>query len=99
MGAHFLFRCAACDYQADISGGNDIGMACATSTVLCRDCKELHDVVTTQEPWLAMEPTWNPTNLRCPKSDTHTVELWEHPGPCPRCGAEMVRGEITVLWD
>ncbi len=99
MGAHFLFECASCGYRAEISGRNDVGMTSATSTVLCRDCKELFDVVTTEQPWLAMEPTWTPKNLRCPKSETHTVALWEDPGPCPRCGAEMVRREMTVLWD
>lgn len=99
MGAHFLFECASCSYQADISGGNDVGMASATSTVLCKDCKELYDVVTTHEPWLAIKPTWKPTNLRCPKSETHEVALWEHSGLCPRCGAELVQGEVTVLWD
>ncbi len=99
MGAHFIFICNSCGYEADISGGNDIGMASASSTVLCEDCQELYDMVTTREPWLAVERAWNPTSLLCAKSETHGVVLWEHPGSCPRCGAEMIRDTATALWD
>lgn len=48
MGAHFLFMCASCSYEADVSEGNDIGMASATSTVLCEDYQELYEVAATR---------------------------------------------------
>jgi hypothetical protein len=49
----YFFR--KCSYEAFVSGGNDVAMAAATSTVKCYDCKEIKDVMTTEEPWLAMD--------------------------------------------
>ena len=55
MGTRYRYFCRKCAYETFVSGGNDVGMAAATSTVRCYDCKEIKDVVTTEEPWLAME--------------------------------------------
>lgn len=99
MGQHYEFECLTCSYKVTMSGGNDVGMACATSTILCEKCKELYDVETTDEPWLAMKPDWEPKNLRCPKSKRHQVRLWKHPGECPKCGSTLIRGKLVMLWD
>ena len=55
MGTWNRYFCKECPYEAFVSGGNDVGMAAATSTVRCYDCQEIKDVVTTEEPWLAMD--------------------------------------------
>ncbi len=99
MGSWLEFTCESCGYNKIVSGGNDVGWAVATTTILCADCKELYDVVTTEEPWLAMRPGWKNPEVRCEKSDEHTVREWKAEGPCPRCGTQLVRGENFALWD
>lgn len=47
----------------------------------------------------APRPAWLPERVRCAIDRRHKATLWEHPGPCPRCGMTLARGEITVLWD
>ena len=54
MGQHFQFRCDGCGYEAEASGGPDVGMAVATQTIACAKCKELVDVVTSK--WKAGGP-------------------------------------------
>jgi hypothetical protein len=46
MGRAFRFHCTQCQYHADISGGADNGLNCDVQTILCRECRELHDVFT-----------------------------------------------------
>ena len=55
MGTRYRYFCRKCLYEAFVSGGNDVGMTAATSTVRCYDCKEIKDVVAIEEPWLAMD--------------------------------------------
>jgi hypothetical protein len=40
-----------------------------------------------------------PTPIRCGLDASHEASLWSHPGPCPRCGAILIPGEITMFWD
>ncbi len=35
-------------YQAEVSGGQGAGMAQLTVTIVCEDCQELYDVVTSE---------------------------------------------------
>ena len=46
MGRTYLFQCPHCGYAAKVSGGADKGFRFTNQTVLCLDCKQLHDVVT-----------------------------------------------------
>ena len=45
MGRTYLFECGKCGYRAKVSGGGDRGFHVAVQTVLCSDCRELHDAV------------------------------------------------------
>ena len=47
MGTWDRYFCRKCPYEAFVSGGDDVGMAAATSTVRCYDCQEIKDVVAT----------------------------------------------------
>ena len=29
----------------------------------------------------------------------HRVCKWKHPGPCPKCGQELIRGKLVMNWD
>ena len=46
MGRTYLFECPNCGYHAKVAGGADQGFRFAIQTVLCSDCKQLHDAVT-----------------------------------------------------
>ncbi len=98
MGHRYEFTCAGCGYTPAISGGPDFGGACRTVTIVCDTCKELYDEMVSGEPWDTDPVTEMPA---CPNATVaaHAVRLWEHPGACPKCGAEMARGEIVVCWD
>jgi hypothetical protein len=99
MGANYLFTCKSCDYSVEVSGGPDIGMHVATRTISCRECQNLYDVVVSENAWEQDESKQNRKRPKCPKSKKHSVSLWEHPGPCPKCGEIMEMGEMSLLWD
>ena len=46
MGRSYWFECAKCGYRARVSGRADEGLSFVVQTILCRDCRELYDVVT-----------------------------------------------------
>lgn len=114
MGAKFQFRCLKCGHEELVSGGDDVGMACATTTVCCEDCEALFDVVISVSPEdeSARVPD---SQLVCPGyppddvdeetekdfiNPNHRVHRWSHPGACPQCGELMRRGDApVVLWD
>ena len=105
MGCDFEFRCPACGYEAEVSGGPDCGMACATETILCKTCGEIRDVVT-HSPDLGNFPPRESEDgsstaapLRCPEGQAHDVVRWSRQWPCPKCGESMKQGDPTVLWD
>jgi len=45
MGRTYLFECPKCTYRAKVAGGADRGVYFAAQTLLCHECKELHDAV------------------------------------------------------
>src|SRR5271157_5857817 len=46
MGRSYWFECPKCSYRVKVSGRPDRGLHLFVETVHCRDCRELHDVVT-----------------------------------------------------
>ena len=97
MGALYHFRCESCGYEAEVSGREDCGMASSTTTILCENYQELYDVETISDP-ITRKPE-HEIPVRCPVSSAHTWRLWQHPGPCPQCGAAMTRTKQTLIWD
>lgn len=95
MGSLYQFMCDDCGYETEVSGGDDLGMACAVTTILCDGCKALYNATTSKEPW-DKESFRDPV---CPKRKSHQVRRWKHPDVCPKCGRAMIRGEATVDWD
>jgi hypothetical protein len=45
MGRSYLYECPKCSYRTHVSGGADHGQRFHVQTVLCRDCRKLHDAV------------------------------------------------------
>ena len=97
MGTCYQFTCS-CGFQAEVSGGFDVGMIAATQTVACRNCGTLEDVHVGDAPTTSSEDVAK-MSLHCPKSRRHQITQWNHPGPCPRCGETMTRGSMTMMWD
>jgi hypothetical protein len=98
MGTLYDFHCESCGYETQVSGGEDCGMAQATTTILCADCKQLYDVPISHDAMTRNPGREVPTG--CPGSSSHRWRLWKHPGPCPRCGATLKRSsETLVIWD
>ena len=99
MGMLLDWTCSRCGYAAEVSGGDDVGMAVATTTIVCRGCRNLYDVVTSREPWLEKPADWE-ARLRSPtRIRWHVVEPWTGPGACPRCGATIEPGRVVAMWD
>jgi hypothetical protein len=40
---------------------------------------------------------WIALAKRCPADPSHIIQDWNHPGPCPRCGAFMNRMSAPLL--
>lgn len=99
MGQSLGLTCAGCGYTVETSGGNDVGMACATTTIVCVDCQAIYDVVISEEPWRVMDGEPGEIAIVCPKRKRHTVRPWTHPGACPKCGAAMEPNGTYILWD
>lgn len=66
MGSHDQFTCTACDYSAEVSGGDDVGMMVLTTTIACETCKKLYDVEVGPLHRCSPEPATLPK--RCPAS-------------------------------
>ncbi len=113
MGTNHHFLCNHCKYEAVVSGGDDVGMACRTTTIGCQDCGELFDVITSEKPWDGSAGL-SDEELVCPGPDaddldddkdtvrsnrSHVVRRWTFPGPCPKCGEVMTKGDVVVFWD
>jgi len=45
MGRTYLFECPKCGYRAKVAGGVERGLHFAVQTLLCHECRELHDAV------------------------------------------------------
>jgi hypothetical protein len=98
MGSSYPFSCPGCGFEAGVSGGFDVGMVAAVHTISCRECGSLKDV------YVGDAPTTSPEDvaamvLHCPESPDHAVQAWSHPGPCPKCGTPLERGESNICWD
>ena len=45
MGRTYVFECPKCGYAAKVAGGASRGFHFAVQTILCHDCRELHEAV------------------------------------------------------
>lgn len=96
MGHTYHFSCPECGYSAEVSGGDDWGFFCRTTTVRCIHCKIVADVVTSETP-SDDKSVKSVTDLKCPNC-SGPVEKWDglH---CPKCEGEMENQRLVWLWD
>jgi rubrerythrin len=95
MGSSYEFTCRQCEYSAEVSGGDDAGKISATTTILCEDCKQLFDVMVSENP--SEKSSYR--DPVCPRDNNHKVRRWKHPDVCPKCGTQMEKGALTIDWD
>ena len=75
-------------------------MGAATTTIHCYTRKEISDVVTTKEPWLATDNDWVPTDYHCNRSEDHRAKSRVGPSECSKCSNAMeVDLTVDILWD
>jgi hypothetical protein len=99
MGCRFRFSCPACGFSAEVSGGADGGFVHITTTIVCDDCKTLHDITTEYVDGSEESKLWKKPVFRCPRSAKHGIREWKDGDPCPKCGGKMENEGATTLWD
>ena len=101
MGSHHQFHCPVCGYQAVVSGGRDRGFSAAVTTMTCRRCRELVDVLVDAP---GVEERAGGSQLdrdvgRCPDCGVTDVVEWPRAKPCPKCQAPMANIGLVAMWD
>lgn len=84
--SEYRFTCRACGYAADVAGEVTTDFLVRTATVVCLDCRELHDVEVARRDSTAV-PYGPSAEICCPADCDHDVRSWTHPGACPQCAA------------
>lgn len=92
----FKFYCEGCGYTAMVSGKSRQGDFDEGMTILCEDCKQLYEI----EPESAYTIKKSSHRmLRCPQHFAHRIKVWTFPGPCPKCGQPIKKGDHVISWD
>jgi rubredoxin len=106
MGCLYRFECSGCGYQAEVSGGPDVGMLVETQPVFCLPCNELRDVATGcwgdngLTPEVLRRRGLDAQGLsRCGVCGGREHRPWRDGDRCPRCGGKVHRRECTLDWD
>lgn len=104
MGCTHRFRCHACQYVAEVSGGPDQGFVVATRTMFCLDCGELRDIAVSY-PGKDPRQDWDREHLndehlgRCGTCGGRDLEPWTRGDPCPLCLGAMIDEGGVLDWD
>ena len=98
VGTVYQYVCSQCDFAAAVSGGFDVGAASVSQTYSCRDCGLLFDRCVSSVPRSFIQRD-APQTLPCAGDPRHSAHLWNHPGPCPKCGSTLRKKELIVCWD
>lgn len=61
MGRTYLFECSKCGYRVRVAGGAAEGEHFAVQTIVCVDCRALHDAVTRCKAWSRLRGNSAPT--------------------------------------
>jgi len=101
MAIHYEMRCPGCGYCTYSAGGVGIMMLAMTRTMVCADCQELQEVLIgfRGEPGPCGDPKLDADLYICPDCGGTNLTEWSFPGPCPRCKAELIKGDGEMLVD
>ncbi|OHB44928.1 MAG: hypothetical protein A2178_02385 [Planctomycetes bacterium GWC2_49_10] len=102
MGSIYRYKCAACNYQAEVSGGKDRGFEIFTETKVCLNCKEVMDVgtdvVKDMKSAKRIKRDLAKSKPHCPVCGSEKIRPWKD-CTCPKCGGKMKKGALAYLWD
>jgi len=89
-----LFRCPACGYRAQVTGGSETDHEVKVRTMVCRSCKAVVDAVVARlvpgETELGLPiDRWHAVAAQCPHCNGGGLVPWPLARPCPRCDGEM----------
>ena len=97
MGQWYMFNCPSCNYETECSDGPDRGMFAAVDPMICKDCKEVHNVVTGEFDRQGNYEDYK--KLECPSCEGSNLKIWKK-RECPKCGDKMERSNQShILWD
>ena len=95
----FVYTCN-CGYEAQVSGGEDMGMSVRTLTMICTKCEALVDVIVGPPmPDMHLDDEIKDIIGKCSTCKGTQVTKWPESQPCPKCNCSMKQGEMTILWD
>jgi hypothetical protein len=99
LGTCYHFKCH-CGYEAEVSGGEDVGFSVRICTMTCGDCRALVDVVVGPPmPDMPLEDDLMELIGKCPECKGANVKRWPKSYPCPKCNSRIQQGEPTISWD
>ena len=82
MGQTYVFECEKCKYHTKVSGGQAEGMEFTVQTILCLNCREVRDAVTSAKVPLESPPSPTPPSMQALINRlllTGRIETrWEH---------------------
>ena len=97
MGQWYMFNCPSCNYETECSDGPDRGMFAAVDPMICKDCKEVHNVVTGEFDRQGNYKDYE--KHECPSCEGSNLKIWKK-RECPKCGDKMERSNQShILWD
>lgn len=93
MATLFEYKCKSCGYVVNANPkGHDMIMSGYLYSYLCKDCKEIVDVVSPYEE--------KPKKIICPDCGSENLKKWNpKTGKCPKCGGKMEKTGIVLMVD
>lgn len=101
MAIYYELRCPDCGYHTYSAGGVGIMMLAMTRTMVCGDCRELREVLIgfRGERGPSGDAELDSGLEICPDCGSTDLTEWTFPGPCPKCGAELSKGDGEMCVD
>jgi len=101
MAIQYEFTCPDCDYSDFVCGCGGVGMHAVWETMTCLDCRELVDVLVGQlgQRGPSGDKEWDRDLGVCLECRGKNLSIWTHPGPCPRCGSILEKGDNELMVD
>jgi DNA-directed RNA polymerase subunit RPC12/RpoP len=94
MATYKQYQCKHCGYTVEASPkGHDLTMAGEVYTYLCKECREIVDVLTFPLGEKAEK-------IKCPECGSEKLELWNpRKGKCPKCGGKLEETGMVMMVD
>ena len=94
MGTYKEYKCINCGYTVEANPkGHDLIMAGEVYSYLCKECREIVDVLTFPQGEKAEK-------IKCPECGSENLEMWNPvKGKCPKCGGKLEETGMIMMVD